>query len=144
MVNLGKYTSPKDPKVDILSGTLPQITQGARSSRRESPAPQNWRHPRKSERPAGHDFMTHRIHVWYIYLHLVDFYGKCRPIYHIIMDGKGDIILRRFQQTLRTYLGGSPQTFEEDFFPFIDRWFFEGLGYVPGICWSFLRIIEET
>ena len=21
---------------------------------------------------------THRIHVWYIYLHLVDFYGKCR------------------------------------------------------------------
>ena len=25
---------------------------------------------------------THRIHVWYIYLHLVDFYGKCRWIYH--------------------------------------------------------------
>ena len=25
---------------------------------------------------------THRIHVWYIYLHLVDFYGKCRQIYH--------------------------------------------------------------
>ena len=23
-----------------------------------------------------------RIHVWYIYLHLVDFYGKCRQIYH--------------------------------------------------------------
>ena len=23
-----------------------------------------------------------RIHVWYIYLHLVDFYGKCREIYH--------------------------------------------------------------
>ena len=23
-------------------------------------------------------FMTHTIHVWYIYLHLVDFYGKCR------------------------------------------------------------------
>ena len=23
-----------------------------------------------------------RIHVWYIYLHLVDFYGKCRWIYH--------------------------------------------------------------
>ena len=21
---------------------------------------------------------THRIHVWYIYLHLLDFYGKCR------------------------------------------------------------------
>ena len=27
-------------------------------------------------------FITHRIHVWYIYLHLVDFYGKCRQIYH--------------------------------------------------------------
>ena len=23
-----------------------------------------------------------RIHVWYICLHLVDFYGKCRQIYH--------------------------------------------------------------
>ena len=26
--------------------------------------------------------MAHRIHVWYIHLHLVDFYGKCRWIYH--------------------------------------------------------------
>ena len=25
---------------------------------------------------------THRIDVWYIYLHLVDFYGKCRYIYY--------------------------------------------------------------
>ena len=25
---------------------------------------------------------THRIHVWYINLHLVDFYGKCREIEH--------------------------------------------------------------
>ena len=24
----------------------------------------------------------HRIHVWYICLHLVNFYGKCREIYH--------------------------------------------------------------
>ena len=22
--------------------------------------------------------ITHTLHVWYIYLHLVDFYGKCR------------------------------------------------------------------
>ena len=29
--------------------------------------------------------LTHRIHVWYIYLHLVDFYGKCRYIYHTWM-----------------------------------------------------------
>ena len=26
--------------------------------------------------------LTHTIHVWCIYLHLVDFYGKCRAIYH--------------------------------------------------------------
>ena len=25
---------------------------------------------------------THRIHVWYIYLHLVDLYTICRYIYH--------------------------------------------------------------
>ena len=28
---------------------------------------------------------THPIHVWYIYLHLVDVYGKCREIYHTWM-----------------------------------------------------------
>ena len=28
---------------------------------------------------------THTIHVWYIYLHLVDLYGKCRQIYHTWM-----------------------------------------------------------
>ena len=27
------------------------------------------------------DFKSQTIHVWYIYLHLVDFYGKCREIY---------------------------------------------------------------
>ena len=27
-------------------------------------------------------YKGHRIHVWYISLHLVDFYGKCRWIYH--------------------------------------------------------------
>ena len=26
--------------------------------------------------------LSHTIHVWYMYLHLVDFYGKCREIYH--------------------------------------------------------------
>ena len=29
--------------------------------------------------------LPHTIHVWYIYLHLVDFYGKCREIYHTWM-----------------------------------------------------------
>ena len=27
-------------------------------------------------------FPTHTIHVWYIYLHLVDFHGKCTETYH--------------------------------------------------------------
>ena len=31
---------------------------------------------------------THTIHVWYIYLHLVDFYGKCRGWYGVYTDGK--------------------------------------------------------
>ena len=37
---------------------------------------------------------THTIHVWYIYLHLVDFYGKCRKIYQVnipYMDGMGHV-----------------------------------------------------
>ena len=28
----------------------------------------------------NHSCTSHTIHVWYIYLHLVDFYGKCREI----------------------------------------------------------------
>ena len=31
------------------------------------------------------DDRSHRIHVWYIYLHWVDFYGKCRWLYHTRM-----------------------------------------------------------
>ena len=30
----------------------------------------------------GFTLKTHGIHVWHIYLHLVDFHGKCRWIYH--------------------------------------------------------------
>ena len=39
--------------------------------------------------------MTHRINVWYryIYLHLVDFYGKCRYIDIPYMDPMGDGIV---------------------------------------------------
>ena len=33
------------------------------------------------QRPTNPQNITHRIHVWYIYLHLVDSYGKCRQIY---------------------------------------------------------------
>ena len=35
----------------------------------------NWQNP-------NDNCNTHRIHVWYIYLHLVDIYGKCRYRYH--------------------------------------------------------------
>ena len=31
------------------------------------------------------DLYNHSIHVWYINLHLVEFYGKCRDIYHTWM-----------------------------------------------------------
>ena len=40
-----------------------------------------WRPEKLPISPIGKS-STHRIHVWYIYLHLVDFYGKCRWIYH--------------------------------------------------------------
>ena len=35
------------------------------------------KHPKSSNQ-----HHSHRIHVWYIYLHLVDFYDKCRLIFH--------------------------------------------------------------
>ena len=44
----------------------------------------NKRWPYKSISPLS---FTHRIHVWYIYLHLVDLYGKCRKKPY--MDGMG-------------------------------------------------------
>ena len=36
----------------------------------------------KQQKRRRERFRSLRIHVWYIYLHLVDFYGKCRYIYH--------------------------------------------------------------
>ena len=33
--------------------------------------------PIKGKQTKGKSVLTHRIHVWYIYLHLVDFDGKC-------------------------------------------------------------------
>ena len=30
-------------------------------------------------------YISHRIHVWYMYLHLADLYGKCRWIFHTWM-----------------------------------------------------------
>ena len=39
-------------------------------------------------------FLTHGIHVWYIYLNLVDFYGKRRWIYHTWM--LRDMLLNKY------------------------------------------------
>ena len=39
-------------------------------------------HQPRDGNTVGNNSITHTIHVWYIYLHLVDFYGKCREIYH--------------------------------------------------------------
>ena len=55
---------------------------------------------------------THRIHVWYIYLHLLDFYGKCRCIYIPYMDPLGNsnqprvcftVLPCRFNENLKTF-----------------------------------------
>ena len=36
--------------------------------------------------------LTHTIHVWYIYLHLVDFYGKLVGKYTSHMDSMGELV----------------------------------------------------
>ena len=58
-------------------------------------------HPYRT--PKIYDSHTHGIRVWYIYLHLVDFYGKCRWICHtwILWD-----ILRIKQAISSTILEG--------------------------------------
>ena len=58
-------------------------------------------HPYRT--PKIYDSHTHGIRVWYIYLHLVDFYGKCRWICHtwILWD-----ILRIKQAMSSTILEG--------------------------------------
>ena len=49
---------------------------------------------------------THRIHAWYIHLHLVDFYGKCRCIYHtLILWGTWIESFRQTLQNTSKYLG---------------------------------------
>ena len=47
--------------------------------------------------------ITHRIHVWYIYLHLVDFYGKCRYVYHTWMVWVRQLRPYFFLSTLRSW-----------------------------------------
>ena len=39
---------------------------------------------------------THRIHVWYIYLHLVDFYGKLAGKYTSPMDPSWDTVYQTY------------------------------------------------
>ena len=63
--------------------------------------------------PLPNNTQTHTIHVWYIHLHLVDFDGKCRQIYHtwIPMGNNAKLELSQFllgppnESTLRR--GGS-------------------------------------
>ena len=55
-------------------------------------------------------YYTHRIHVWYIYLLLVDFYGKCREIYHtwIVWDiSSFPQLVNRFSRHVRQVPGFS-------------------------------------
>ena len=48
------------------------------SKRLESSSNPIW----SSSNPIGSIIQSHRIHVWYIYLHLLEFHGTCRSIYH--------------------------------------------------------------
>ena len=60
---------------------------------------------------------THRIHVWYIYLHLVGFYGKCRWIDIPYMDPMG------YFKNVDTYISMIPCWFNSWPFFFIpDHW----------------------
>ena len=47
-------------------------------------------------------YITHRIHVWYIYLHLAKIYGKCRQICHtwILWVNKHHNIINTSSKTL--------------------------------------------
>ena len=98
-VNLGKYTSPMDGmgsfsenfktcfwwnswskmKIECFSRTSKPASRG------QIPSCSRYKLP---------IFLTHRIHVWCIYLHLGDFYSKCWQIYHtwILIMGNRNII----------------------------------------------------
>ena len=54
-------------------------------------------HPQLLQGGEAIQSMTHRIHVWYIYLHLVDFHGKCRYIYHTWMLWVSVYVVRLWQ-----------------------------------------------
>ena len=62
--------------VMTVFGQDPSITQFATNKLNQPiknhrvPTIGSWSVPKK--------YISHKIHVWYIYLHLVDFYGKCR------------------------------------------------------------------
>ncbi len=58
---------------------------------------------------------------------------RCFPWWHVYLH-----ILRKFQQTPGTYPRYPKKPIWKDF---LHKQVVEGLGYVPGVCWNFLRHI---
>ena len=54
--------------------------------------------------------VTLRIHAWYIYLHLVDFYGKCRQIYYTWILREVTLRVRFYVLRIRDFAGSNPMT----------------------------------
>ena len=71
LVYKGPFTNL--PKIVIckirLTSPWPESAGGIGSS---------WNRGLKNAGGFSKNSLSHRIHVWYIYLHLDDFYGKCR------------------------------------------------------------------
>ena len=62
---------------------------------------------------------SHTIHVWYIYLHLVDFYSKCRQIYHTwILWGSSKKVIKYREYELEENLS---------FIPFFEHFLYDFL-----------------
>ena len=58
----------------FTSHSLPEVLDGHSLVSNQVPLDWSWGFSKCSP--------SHRLHVWYIYLHLVNFYGKCRKFYH--------------------------------------------------------------
>ena len=74
-------------------------------------------------------------------------YTLCASPYHLteshdtnISHGSG-FLLRKFQQTPGTYPRYPKIPIWKDF---LHKQVVEGLGYVPGVCWNFLRFLDTA
>ena len=91
-----------------------------------------------------------RIHVWYIYLHLVDLYGKCRDIYCTIhgsyvkhiqdQELKGNIRVFCRVRPQHTDTITTPLQMTEDGF---GEWFHVARPWGPCIWWSKKNTLKE-